>query len=121
MRIEDLAVFNVAMEIGDDVWQNVLHWQSFEKSSLGKQMVRAADSISLNIAEANGRFYFKERMQFYYYSRGSLFETKSCLTKAYQRGLILQEEFGSITRKLNRANVMLNSVIRSLKNNLNNQ
>jgi len=40
-------------------------------------MVRAADSIPANIAEGYGRYFYKESKQFYFYSRGSIQETKA--------------------------------------------
>ncbi|HVZ95974.1 MAG TPA: four helix bundle protein [Chitinophagaceae bacterium] len=46
----------------------------------------------MNIAEGYGRFSYKENRNFNYYSRGSAFECTSCLTKAYNRGLVSAEE-----------------------------
>ena len=37
------------MEIGDNIWDIVDKWDFF---TLGKQFVRAADSMALNLAEA---------------------------------------------------------------------
>ena len=49
--LEELKVYKVAMEIGDLVWDIVEKWPTFAKDTLGKQFVRCADSIALNIAE----------------------------------------------------------------------
>jgi four helix bundle protein len=54
MNLEELKIYNISMEIGDEVWKMVDSWNRFEKETLGKQFVRAADSISLNIAEGYG-------------------------------------------------------------------
>ncbi len=88
----DLEVYKVALLIGDKVYKMVDKWDYFNKDTLGKQFVRAADSIALNIAEGYGRFYFKENKNFNYYSRGSAFESTACLRKAFKRNLILEEE-----------------------------
>ena len=53
------------MLIGDKVWEAVNRWDSFEKNTLVKQLVRSADSIALNTAEANGRFSYKDRLLFF--------------------------------------------------------
>lgn len=66
-KLEDLVAFQVAMEIGDDIWTIVNKWPFFEKDTLGKQITRSADSIALNIAEGYGRFHFKENKNFCYY------------------------------------------------------
>jgi len=46
---------------------------------LTSQLRRSALSISGNIAEGFGRKHIKDKLQFYYASRGSLTETKSHL------------------------------------------
>ncbi|MBW2171114.1 MAG: four helix bundle protein [Deltaproteobacteria bacterium] len=62
------------------------------KATIGKQLVRAADSISANLAEGHGRYHFNDRLNFCYYARGSLEETKSWISKATRRGLMPPED-----------------------------
>jgi len=50
-----------------------------EVFNLGSQIRNAAVSITANIAEGYGRFHYKESIQFYRISRGSLFELKDHL------------------------------------------
>ena len=64
------------MELGEEVWSVVEKWNYFQKDTIGKQMVRAADSIAANLSEGFGRHHFRESINFSYYSRGSLYETK---------------------------------------------
>lgn len=100
LRLEDLEVYKVAMEIGDIVWKVVEKWEYFAKKTLGAQYVEAADSIAMNISEGYGRFHFKENKNFCYYSRGSAKETLTATTKAKQRNLISGEEFALLSQKL---------------------
>jgi len=51
-------------------------WNYFQKDTVGKQLVRSADSIAANLSEGFGRYHYKETKNFSYYSRGSLFEQK---------------------------------------------
>jgi four helix bundle protein len=81
MKLEDLQVYQLAMDIGEKVWELVIEWDYFAKDTIGKQLVRAADSIAANLSEGFGRFYYKENRQFCYYSRGSLYETLTWLTR----------------------------------------
>ena len=81
-KVEDLDMYQLSMEIGDNIWNIFNNWPYIEKDTLGKQMVRASDSIALNIAEGFGRYHFKELRNFCFYARGSLLETKCCITKA---------------------------------------
>ena len=71
----DLEVVNLSMDIGDQVWDIVMEWESFSTNSTGYQFVKAADSIAANISEGYGRFFFKENRQFCYIARGSHYET----------------------------------------------
>ena len=69
------------------IWKRVVQWDEFAKDVVGKQMARSADFIGANIAESFGRFNFGEKLQFLYYSRGSIFETKYWLNRTQVRGL----------------------------------
>jgi len=100
LRLEELEIYQLAMEIGELVWTKVMTWEYFAKKTVGDQLVRSSDSIAANIAEGYGRYFFKERKKFYYYSRGSLLETKSWLTKAKNRTLISPTEYENYIKKL---------------------
>ncbi len=89
--LEKLEVYNIAEKFSDEIWDIVVKWNYFKKDTIGKQLVRAADSISANIAEAYGRYFYKENKQFYFYSRGSIQETKSWLSKCLRRKIIDSE------------------------------
>jgi len=89
---EDLRVLKSAEEIADSIWKRVVQWDEFAKDVVGKQMARSADSIGANIAESLGRYNFGEKLQFLYYSRGSLFETKYWLNRTQVRGLMTTNE-----------------------------
>jgi len=100
LRLEELQVYQVAMEIGDIVWNIVIKWEYFEKRTLGAQLANASDSIALNISEGYGRFHYKENKNFCYYSRGSAKETLTGIRKAESRGLVSDEDFKLLEEKL---------------------
>ena len=79
---EDLRVFQLAEKLSDDIWKIVGEWNYFEKDTVGKQLVRAADSIGANIAEGSGRGYPNDNKRFVRIARGSLNETKFWLRRA---------------------------------------
>jgi four helix bundle protein len=116
--LEDLEIYQLALEIGEYVWKLVDKWESFPKRTVGGQFVEAADSISANIAEGYGRYFYKDRKQFCYYSRGSLMETKAWVTKAFNRKLFSNEEFHIIIEKLKTLHFKLNTYIKKLKQNV---
>ena len=86
--LEDLQVYKIAMEIGDAVWSIVEKWNYYQKDALGKQFIKAADSISFNISEGYGRFHFAENRNFCFYSRGSVLERRTAIEKANKRNLL---------------------------------
>lgn len=113
MKLEDLKVYSLAMEIGNKCWSIVTCWNHFEKDTTGKQLVRSADSIAANISEGYGRFFDKQRRYFNFIARGSLFETKTWLDKAFQREQISIEEYGLLKKEINELCKMLNSFIKN--------
>ena len=113
--LEDLDIYQLALDTGEYVWNVVNKWEYFPKSTVGKQFVEAADSIAANIAEGYGRYFYKDRKQFCYYSRGSLMETKTWSTKSFKRNLISQEEFDNLIEKLKSLHFKLNTYIKKLK------
>lgn len=116
MKLEDLRIYNMAMEVGEDVWKLVEGWNYFQKDTIGKQLVKAADSIAANISEGFGRYHFKDSNNFNYYSRGSLFETKTWLTKSHNRKLIDTNTYKVLTDKIELLGKMLNSYINASGN-----
>ena len=57
LRLEDLDVYQMAEELADIVWNICLGWDYFARDTVGKQFVKATDSISANLAEGHGRFH----------------------------------------------------------------
>ena len=117
MKLDDLQVYQLSLNIGEKVWDIVMQWDSFSKDTIGKQLVRSVDSVSANLSEGFGRFHFKESNHFNYYSRGSLYETRTWLTKAHQRNLITDEEFKYFEEEIKNLGVKLNNYITSMRKN----
>jgi four helix bundle protein len=118
IKLQDLEIYQLALDIGEYVWNTVNKWSYFPKRTIGAQFVDAADSISPNIAEGNGRYFYKDRKQVCYYSRGSLLETKNWTTKSKNRDLISQTEYDTLIEKLQTLHHKLNIYIKKLKDNL---
>ena len=88
LKFEELRVLQAAEGVADSIWRLVVRWDPFAREVVGGQLARAADSVGANIAEAFGRFHYGEKLQFLYYSRGSLFEAKYWLNRAQARELM---------------------------------
>jgi len=114
MKLEDFKVYNLAMDLGELVYSEVKKWDYFDKDTVGKQLVRCCDSIAANLSEGLGRYHYKERKNFSYYSRGSLFETKTWLTKAKNRKLISEDVFCDLINKLETTGIKINNYIKTI-------
>ncbi|MBK8565286.1 MAG: four helix bundle protein [Saprospiraceae bacterium] len=112
--IDEIEVYKMAMDIGDEVWGLVIGWDYFLKDTIGKQFCRATDSISANIAEGYGRFHYNENRNFCFYARGSLIESKTWLIKAYKRNLIKEEVYTLLLNKLSVCHLKLNKYIKTI-------
>ncbi len=114
MKLEELRVYNLSMDIAEECWDDVSAWDYFSKDTVGKQLVRAIDSVAANLSEGFGRYHYNDSKRFGYYSRGSLYESKTWLTKAKNRDLISNERFSYYADQINMIGKMLNKYIKSI-------
>jgi hypothetical protein len=54
VKLEELNMYRISMDIGTMAWNAVSSFPNFAKDTTGKQLVRAADSVSANISEGEG-------------------------------------------------------------------
>jgi len=111
---EDLDVYRLAEDLAHQVWDIVTSWPDFRRNSLGYQFVKSADSIGANLAEGFGRFHFAENRQFARISRGSLYEARHWLRRAWKRDLLKEEEIKKLQSLLDELAPRLNAYIRSI-------
>ena len=110
--LEELEVYQLAESFSDEIWVLVSEWDYFAKDTVGKQIVRSADSISANIAEGYGRYHYKENRNFCFFSRGSILETKGWLKKSLNRKLINDDQFNVLFEKLQIIHIKLNAYLK---------
>ncbi len=116
-QFEQLDVYRLAEDLADSIWLVAEKWPSFPRSTVGGQLVRAADSIGANIAEGSGRGSFKDNKRFVRIARGSLNETQHWLRRAFKRNLLSPEEVAKLKPLVDelapRLNAYLNSIGRT--------
>lgn len=117
--LEDLEIFQVAERICDRLYELVHPWPALDKETVGVQMLRAADSIGANVAESYGRYHYGEKLNFLYYARGSLYETKYWVRRCQQRRLLPADVCGNAQKVLNELAVKLNALINNRRNSRN--
>jgi four helix bundle protein len=109
-----LAVYKLSERLSDEVWAIVIKWDELPRNTVGKQLIRAADSIGANIAEGVGRGSFQDNRRFIRIARGSLNETKHWLRRAYRRRLLDQESVARLKPILDELPPRLNAYLRSI-------
>ena len=112
---ENLQVYQLAEKLANEIWTIVQKWDYFAKDTLGKQIVRSADSIGANIAEGNGRYNIQDNQRFVKIAKGSLYETIHWLRLARYRQLITDEQVRIIKPILDDLSPKLSAYLNSLK------
>jgi four helix bundle protein len=97
-NFENLRIYQLSAELGDLVWEIVYKWDYTARDTIGKQLINSADSVGANIAEGTGRGSIAENRRFAKIARGSLFEVKHWLKRAFQRNLLKPEEIEDFQR-----------------------
>ena len=112
LTLNDIEAYRVAFHLSNYVWDEVVQWDYFAKDTVGKQFVRAVDSISANIAEGFGRYYKKDKIKFYRYASGSLKECFDWNEKAKIRGLLKPDVYETLFAELKQLPRSLNQLIK---------
>jgi four helix bundle protein len=111
---EELRVYQLAEELSDLVWDVVLGWLVIAKDTVGKQMIRAADSIGANIAEGHGRGSYQDNRRFVRIARGSLYQTRHWLRRAYRRRFLSDEQIQKLKGIIENLSPQLNAYLKSI-------
>ena len=111
-NFEKLRVYKLAETLADGIWGVVITWDYLAKDTVGKQMIRAADSIGANIAEGTGRGTLQDNRRFIRMARGSLYETQHWLRRAYKRSLLSKQQVTSLTPIIGELSPKLNAYFR---------
>jgi four helix bundle protein len=114
-NFENLRVYKLSEDLADSVWEIASGWDHFNRDTLGKQIVKSADSVGANIAEGTGRYGTQDNKRFGYFARGSLNETKHWLRRAFKRNLLSAEQIESLKPVIDELAPSLNAYINSIK------
>jgi len=113
-NFENLKVYRLGEDLADEIWRIIRRWDAFARDTVGKQVVRCADSIGANIAEGTGRGSFQDNRRFVRIARGSLYETRHWLRRAYKRELLKRNEITELKSLIDNLSPMLNSYLKSI-------
>ena len=109
-KFEKLEIWKLAIEFADEVHLLTRNFPKEEMFSLTSQFKRAADSISLNIAEGSTGQSNPEFNRFLGIALRSAIEVVSCIFLARRRAYISEENFEKIYKMCEEIVVMINQL-----------
>lgn len=92
-KFEKLIIWQLAIDFGEEINTIANSFPQTERFNLSSQILRAVDSIALNISEGSVQQTIPEFKRFLNYSIRSIAEVVTCLHKAKMRNYINQEQF----------------------------
>jgi four helix bundle protein len=110
----DLDVWKKGVELRRIIFHLVKRFPDEEKFRLSDQLVRAARSITANLAEGYGRFHYQDNIRFCRQSRGSLFELFDHLEVAFECGYITPHEHSALNQRGEELLALLNGYVKYL-------
>jgi four helix bundle protein len=112
--LKNLTCTGWAEDLADAAWRSVRQWSGLDRDTVGKQLIRSADSVGANIAEGFGRGAGADNRRCVRIALGSLYETKHWLRRAYQRRLLRDDEIEVFRPMLDKLLPMLNAYLKSI-------
>jgi len=111
-KFSDLEAWKEAHRLTLSVYKVTNKFPKSEIFGLSSQLRRAAVSIESCIAEGFCRYHYKDRLNFYYDSRGSVGEVQSEITDARDLKFIEEDDFREIFYQAEKVGVILGGLIR---------
>ncbi len=99
-------------------WSVSNNWDNLTLNTIGKQLIRAADSVSANLSEGWNRYSKKDKVSFFIIARASVTETKDWVEKASERELINDSDYKDLQEILSELPKEINGLIKGTNQNL---
>ncbi|OGJ52258.1 hypothetical protein A2335_02175 [Candidatus Peregrinibacteria bacterium RIFOXYB2_FULL_32_7] len=115
----DLEVWKEAHKLILEIYKIIKTFPKEERFGIIEQLRRAGTSITANIAEGFGRYHFKDKIKFYYQSRGSLLEVQNFLLLSKDLGYINTEKYNECEKKIDGIKKLTNGLINSISKQIN--
>ena len=109
-----MPIWENAMNLAVNIFNITDNLPKKEDYGFTSQIRRSALSISANIAEAFGRYHKADKINFYYYSRGSVTETQSHLEYGKRVGYFKESKLKNLDEKLDKLYNDINKIIVTL-------
>ena len=115
-KFENLKVWQLSLELTDEVDVLAHTFPKHELYSLSSQIRRAANSVSLNIVEGSTGLTNAEFKRFLVIANRSALEVVGCLYLAKRRNYLTDEKFTTLYNQIETLVKMIQALINSLNN-----
>lgn len=112
LKLQDIEAYRISFQLSNYVWEMVKGWNRIMQNTVGEQFIRAADSVSANLAEGFGRYNKKDKIRFYRISYASMMECIDWNEKAKTRNLIAEDQYAYVFAELEKLPKSINSLIK---------
>ena len=116
-KFEKLLVWQKSVDLSSEIHLLTKNFPKEELYILTSQIKRAADSVSLNIAEGSTGQTNPEFKRFLSIALRSAIEVVGCLHLAYKREIISEQILHNFSKKCEEIVVMINALKKSLDKN----
>jgi four helix bundle protein len=113
---EDLEVYKAAREFRKAMYAVSRSLPDSEKYEVGRQIRRAAISLTNNIAGGHGRFHYPDQIRFFLHSRGSLEELVDDLNVCLDEDYLSAEQTEKLKERALGLLMLINGYLRHLRN-----
>ena len=113
-NFENLDIYKISECLADAIWDIVLGWNQLAQDTVGRQIIRSADSIGANISEGSGRGTPADNRRFLRIARGSLYETRHWLRRSHRRKLLTETNISVLSEFVTELTPKLNAYIRKV-------
>jgi len=113
---KDMPIWEEAMSVAEIIFKLTENLPKKEDYGFTSQIRKASLSISANIAEAFGRNHTFDKINFYFFARGSITETQSHLEYGKRVKYLSESSVKELDDKLSQLYSDINKIIKSMKN-----
>jgi four helix bundle protein len=112
---KDMVIWQEAISVAEIIHEITEKLPKKEDYGFTSQIRRAALSISANIAEAYGRSHTLDKINFYYFARGSATETQSHLEYGKRVCYLSQDSVEQLDSRLSKIYNDINKIIMTIR------
>jgi len=114
----DLDAWKVGHEFVLDIYHLTKKFPKHETYGIVNQLRRSAVSITSNIAEGYSRYFFRDKIRFYYNARGSISESQNHILISRDVGYLDKDLANKLLLKTTKIKQILSGLIRSTENQI---